>query len=149
MKWKIYYEGGYTFSDNDGDLKDAPARGVQVINQVDEHLNWITEANGDYYVWWREKELWKAVDYWGLIDYLIEEDLARFELDGFNTRYSIPVNNEWGTVDKTGFFLHLMGCGYVKGGRTINNKEFNEIFKRARNEFGEKGGFHKKERKPR
>lgn len=92
-------------------MEEAPARGVQAIVQHNEHTDWHTETTGDYYIWL--DGLWRAVDIFGLFDYLIESGLVKF-------------------------------------GRTINNKEYQEIFQRALSDadFGRRSGFLPGERKP-
>jgi hypothetical protein len=74
MKWKIYYDNGTAFSNRDGNVVDAPARGVQVIVQVDKYHGWYTETAYDYYIWddRGEGHKWIGVDFVGVIDYIIE-----------------------------------------------------------------------------
>lgn len=56
--WRIYYDDGSTFSDEDGTLKDAPAFGVQAVVC--------------------DPDLWGTGDFVGLIDYLIKIGLVKF-----------------------------------------------------------------------
>lgn len=69
MQWKLYYDDGTTFSDEDGTWGDAPARGVQAIGRSDKDHGRYT-GTGDYYVYWRYGPI--AMDIAGLWDYLIE-----------------------------------------------------------------------------
>ena len=75
MKWRIYYEDG-EFSSEEGGIAEAPARGVMVIVQDDEHVGWATQTGSDYYVW-RDGRWW-GVDIFGLYDFLIELGLVKF-----------------------------------------------------------------------
>ena len=76
MRWKIYYDDGTTFSDEDGSLEDAPARGVQAIVCKDERLGWVVETGCDYYVW--KDGRFYARDIFGLFDFLIDSGLVKF-----------------------------------------------------------------------
>lgn len=81
MKWKIYYEDGSTFSDEDGTIEEAPARGVICIVQADGSLGRRFELDEDFYVWseavgW--KQGWTAMNIFGLMDFLIELGLVKF-----------------------------------------------------------------------
>lgn len=58
MKWRIYYDDGRTFSNEDGELKDAPSFGVQAIVC--------------------EPDLWGCGDFVGLIDYLARSGIVKF-----------------------------------------------------------------------
>lgn len=69
MEWQIFYGDGTTFSDEDGGPEEAPARDVQVIVQdCKQHISELV-TGGDYYIW---EGRWRAVDLFGLYDYLIE-----------------------------------------------------------------------------
>lgn len=57
-KWRIYYEDGSTFSDENGTLKEAPAFGVMAV---------ICDP-----------DLWRAGDFAGLIDWLATTGLVKF-----------------------------------------------------------------------
>lgn len=56
----------------------------------------------------------------------------------------------WWGADEVGLMDYLQRPGWkrVLVGRTISNKRFQEIFNRARNEWGEKGSFYRWERRP-
>jgi hypothetical protein len=72
IRWRIWYEGGATFSDLDGIAFDAPARGVQAIAQAEPSVGRQINAHRDFY-WWRpEKGQWFGGDIFGLWDYLVE-----------------------------------------------------------------------------
>lgn len=73
MLWRIYYAGGGTFSDEDGDISAAPALGVQAIVKRDsaDHIDNVGRRvldRADYY-WWQDSE-WYGGDILGLFDYL-------------------------------------------------------------------------------
>lgn len=76
MGWKIYYEGGGTFDSENGNLKDAPARGVQVIVMGDPDVGWWMQEGSDYYIW--QADRWVGVDLFGLFDFLIESGIVKF-----------------------------------------------------------------------
>jgi len=75
MDWKIYYGDGTTFSRNDGDPGEAPARDVQVIAQSSREHGWTAWSGRDYYIW-RDGQ-WFGVDLFGLYDYLVEPGWKR------------------------------------------------------------------------
>jgi hypothetical protein len=64
--------------------------------------------------------------------------------------YYIWKGDRWVGVDFTGLILYLIDPGWKKVlvGETITHKEFKEIFKGAREKWGEKQGFKRGERKP-
>lgn len=68
MKWKIYYDDGSTFSDEDGRVYDAPALGVQVIAQEDPDVGRQLFWEIDFY--WYSEHGWFGGDVFGLWDYL-------------------------------------------------------------------------------
>lgn len=75
--WKIYYEDE-VFSSDDGDKKDAPARGVQAIIQDSKEVGVHVVTGGDYYIWREKSQRWVSVDIFGLFDFLIETGLVKF-----------------------------------------------------------------------
>jgi len=58
VNWRIYYDDGSTFSNEDGSLQDAPAFGVQAVVC--------------------DPDLWGTGDFVGLIDYLIKIGIVKF-----------------------------------------------------------------------
>jgi hypothetical protein len=68
MNWRIYYNGGKTFSDQDGSPYDAPTSGVQVILQRDPDVGRFICCQKDFY-WW--ENYWFGGDYAGLVQYLL------------------------------------------------------------------------------
>lgn len=69
MEWRIFYDDGSTFSDEDGTPEQAPARGVIAIVCRDPVARWVVCSRFDYYVWRGE---WFGVDIFGLFDYLVD-----------------------------------------------------------------------------
>lgn len=66
MQFKVYYDNGATYT---GDPFLAPALRVLVIVEENQEHGRKLVSGGDYYVW--EKEHWYAVDYPGMIQYLV------------------------------------------------------------------------------
>lgn len=68
IKFRIYYAEGETYT---GDPFNAPALGVMVIVENDPANGRRLVSAKDYYVWDENEERWWAVDYIGMVDYLI------------------------------------------------------------------------------
>lgn len=68
--WKIFYDGGGTFSNRDGSPQEAPARGVQVIIQSSDRVGRAVVRSSDYYIFSARCGGWEGVDIFGLWDYL-------------------------------------------------------------------------------
>ena len=68
MMWKIYYDGGGTYSDEDGAPEDAPGVGVLVISETDADAGRRLIHGKDYFVW--QDGDWLECDRVGLFDYL-------------------------------------------------------------------------------
>lgn len=64
IQWRIYYEDGSTFSNEDGTLQEAPAFGVMCV---------VCEAGSI-----EHPEHWGCGDFVGLIDYLARSGLVKF-----------------------------------------------------------------------
>jgi hypothetical protein len=73
MRWRIYYDDGSTFSDEDGGPDEAPALGVQIITVADSSLDPDNTGrrvwDGRDYYWWTDSE-WVGGDLFGFYDYL-------------------------------------------------------------------------------
>jgi hypothetical protein len=72
--WRVYYEDGSTFSDEDGPAQDAAGLGVLCIVQWDDQLRRKEILHGDGprivdWYWW-EAENWLCGDMAGLVQYL-------------------------------------------------------------------------------
>ncbi len=61
--------------------------------------------------------------------------------------YYIWNREKWNPVDLTGLLLWLMDSGYVLFGQTIDNDDFSQVVRVAREEMG-KAGWLPRERKP-
>lgn len=66
--WIIYYDDKSTFDSTQGEPKDAPAWGVQVIAQEDDLVGRYFIQGHNYYWWLRG--YWVGGDRDGLLDYL-------------------------------------------------------------------------------
>lgn len=123
IDWKIFYDDGTVWTNEDGPWQEAPHRGVQVLVHRDtrvgprdpRYVGALTNT-GDYYVWWPGQEWPWGCDVAGLLDYLVEvgatDETARL------ADFSIAFLREHG----------------VKLGRSIGDNEFKAIFERARND---------------
>ena len=74
MKWKVWYDGGLTFSSDDGPPTRAPKRGVQAIACADREAGRVICRSSDFYIWsvFDGQSGWQGVDMFGLFDYLSE-----------------------------------------------------------------------------
>lgn len=70
IEWRIYYEGGVTFSNEDGTPFDAPSRGVMVISVAEPAIGRQLVSRFDFYWWHSDKRFWFGGDVNGLWDYL-------------------------------------------------------------------------------
>jgi len=115
MSWIIFYPGGTRFSSDDGDIQNAPARGVLAIVQDNpEHVSEIV-TGADFYAWWdgRWRGLAHIYDLW---DYAIETGL----LDSDQLPSAIyPLMDD------------LIERGWVKIGRMVTQGEYDQATKNA------------------
>jgi hypothetical protein len=70
MKWKVFYGGDATYSDEDGPPQLAPKRNVQCISVEDSARGRRIEYSENYYI--LTDHGWRGCDKFGLFDYLIE-----------------------------------------------------------------------------
>lgn len=49
LKWRIYYDNGSTFSNTDGDFKDAPSDGVLGVVEKDEDVGRCVYWSKEFY----------------------------------------------------------------------------------------------------
>ena len=68
--WRIWYEGGSSFSDLDGDPWDSPGWGVLVIMNRDPDSGRRAQSMSDFYLWRWDLGRWVGADFVGLLDYL-------------------------------------------------------------------------------
>lgn len=114
--WRLYYGDGSTFSDLDGSWGEAPWRDVQALNTLDPDLGRevdIPRYGRNFYLWapWAEKP-W-AVDWAGLMDFLLEVEA----IDDATTLAEVR--------------LQTLADHGVKLGRSINNHEFRDVLAAA------------------
>lgn len=69
MKYKIFYDDGTTYSDQDGNVEDAPGLGIIVIVMESVEHGRFQQARYDYYVWKAEEDAWVGCDLNGKWDY--------------------------------------------------------------------------------
>jgi hypothetical protein len=74
VRFKIWYDDGGTYTDEDGPPELAPKRGVQAISQSDPHCGRTLCRADDFYVYQNYDGIrsFQGVDQFGLHDYLIE-----------------------------------------------------------------------------
>ena len=113
MDWKIFYEGGFSFSSGDGQPEEAPIWNVQVIVMPHIESGRRVRCLFDYYVWWGDR--WEGVDLTGVMDFLIE-------------RGEYSLEEEIGDVE---FRKRAFATGRVKAGRTIEKEEFYSLYRAA------------------
>lgn len=78
MRWRIYYDNGSTYSDEDGPVEHAPCNGVMVVVQLDPTVGIERLYYKHFYVWSHEFGRWLGLGdqrapgdgHWGLFDYL-------------------------------------------------------------------------------
>jgi len=69
--WRIFYDDGSAFSNEDGTLVDAPAFGVQAVVC--------------------DPDLWHGGDFVGLIDFLVRKGIVKFGRLTSNEKYRAAV----------------------------------------------------------
>lgn len=67
VKWRIHYENGQTFSNEEGLPWEAPVFGVLFIGQTAPERPLF---NKDYYLWRNDYACWIECDLVGLLDHL-------------------------------------------------------------------------------
>ena len=72
LQWRIYYDDGSTYSNEDGELVAAPSFGVQAIVC--------------------DPDVWHSGDFVGLIDFLIRKGIVKFGRLASNEDYHNAVN---------------------------------------------------------
>lgn len=74
MRWKLYYDDGATFSDEDGRWEDAPHRGVLVLATEDPDVGRELDhgPRGEFFAWWPQATKPWGHDRIGILDYLAE-----------------------------------------------------------------------------
>ncbi|MDQ3730312.1 MAG: hypothetical protein M3355_12075 [Actinomycetota bacterium] len=72
--WRVYYGDGSTFSSEDGEPKDAPKRGVQLVARIIDSPNGpqMAYAYRDDFYWWAEGDGWIGGDHYGFWDYMTQ-----------------------------------------------------------------------------
>lgn len=75
MRWRVYYDDGSTYSDEDGPVALTPALGVQVIVKRDtadpiDNVGRRVLDRADFYWWSDQQDEWYGGDSFGLWDYL-------------------------------------------------------------------------------
>lgn len=75
--WQIYYGDSAIINSKDCVVSDVPTLNVQVILQYDSKVGWYLQTRGDYYIYRQDDRLWQAVDFAGLLVYLIKSGWKR------------------------------------------------------------------------
>lgn len=70
MRWKIFYTDESTFSNEDGEPKDAPGWNVLAVAQESEAVGVEIHFSKDFFVFAERYGGWYNVDYFGLATYL-------------------------------------------------------------------------------
>ena len=133
-RWKIFYGDGSTFSDQDGDPKDAPVANVQVIMQPHIESGRYMQVERDYYIYWTKGSRWVGVDLAGVMDFLVVQGLMT-----------------WGDeIDSCIVIQRAVSSGLVKLGRMLERERFYEIYRIADSDpyLPRRTGYMAKEWKP-
>lgn len=69
--WRIYYADGTTFSNAQGDPRDAPRVGVIAVAQEDAEVGYRIVHAHDYYYWEPAVDGWCCSDLLGAFDHLV------------------------------------------------------------------------------
>lgn len=69
-KWRIYYDNGEVFTDDDGSPWEAPRTGVIAITQPNERVGWHVLYSADAYYFEDEREGWNKADEYTKWDHL-------------------------------------------------------------------------------
>lgn len=99
MKWKIYYNDGTTYCDQDGSPFDAPGRGVQIVAIEDNRVGRILLGKEDNYWWLNDR--WYGGDLFGLYDYLQDSGPKKvifgrvIDMDSFNSIIKIATTDPY------------------------------------------------------
>lgn len=101
MRWRIYYDNGGTFSNDDGSPWDAPRVGVVLVVQSDERAGWVVACGDDYFYWEPGVGGWRNTSQFGFFDHLIrcKAPLALFGRMVSDEKYAEirrQVADEWG-----------------------------------------------------
>ena len=123
MKWKIYYEDGTTFSDQDGKPKDAPGWGVQTIVQPHIESGRYLLPPYDYYLY--RDSRWIGVDVAGLTDHLLKLGLLRLNPDTRQKEWNAGV---WRAIDMVDLLLNVVDAGIAKIGTLLTKEQYLAIF---------------------
>lgn len=113
MKWRIYYDGGGIYSDEDGAPENAPGVGVLIIAEQDADAGRRLIHGKDYFIW--KDGHWLEVDRAGLFDYLFCQTGYKIVLAGrivtnvvFQTAYArayyddgLPVKTAGAAFERT------------------------------------------------
>ena len=70
MTWKIYYDDGSTFSNEDGSPYEAPGLGVQIVAVENEKVGRVIYSMNDFYWYDTKNDCWYGGEKFGLFDYL-------------------------------------------------------------------------------
>lgn len=115
QKWKIYYDDGTTFSDEDGTWEEAPYRGVLLVVTSDPNVGREVDhgARGEFYAWWPDATKPWGFDRTGILDYLA----------------NLPEYDE--TTHIADLSLDDWNRAGVKVGRSVDNHVFEAILEQA------------------
>lgn len=102
MRWRIYYDDGATYSDEDGPVELAPCDGVIAIAQADATVGREILHAKHFYVW--DGGRWLPVG-----------------------DQSAPGDGHWGLFD----YLRRPGWRKLVAGRTVRHEVYSRVYQRA------------------
>ena len=74
FRWRLYYEDGSTYGDEDGEPWHAPKSGAQAVVVHDPAVGYVTLKGSDFYCYdpaW-DCPVWRNMDVWGMQEYMRE-----------------------------------------------------------------------------
>lgn len=71
VRWRVYYDNGSTFSNEDGTPEQSPAFGVICIVSTNDLIGRIILHKHDWYWWIADEKVWFGGDIFGLLDRLL------------------------------------------------------------------------------
>jgi hypothetical protein len=128
VKWRIYYEDGGTFSDEDGSPKEAPGWGVQTIVQPHIESGRYLLPPYDYYLF--RDGRWIGVDVAGLTDHLLKLGVLRLNRDTRQKEWKLWFGG-WREIDMVDLLLNVVEEGIAKIGTLLTKERHMEIFNAA------------------
>jgi len=74
LDWKIFYDDESTFDNLDGDVENAPKRGVIAVVERAHSIGYVVHKRGDLYIYRRDwdEPRWRMMDMAGFWDHMFQ-----------------------------------------------------------------------------